>query len=74
MVLIHDTVPTFDTSSFITTYFPIPLFGVLFVGYKLWTKSKFVSFDRMDFVTGASTDIPTEPSPQSMWKKIKDNI
>lgn len=68
------TVPTFDVSSFITTYFPIPFFGVLYVGYKFWTKSKMVSFEEMDFVTGASSEIPTEPSPQSLWKKIKDNI
>ncbi|KAF4633767.1 hypothetical protein G7Y89_g4355 [Cudoniella acicularis] len=32
----------FDASSFITTYFPIPFFAVLFFGYKLWNKSKIV--------------------------------
>ncbi|KAH6676312.1 putative arginine permease [Halenospora varia] len=62
----------FDTSSFITTYFPIPFFAVLFFSYKLWHKTKMVDYVNMDFITGASADIPDES--QSLWKKVKDNI
>ncbi|CRG89483.1 putative amino-acid permease C777,04 [Talaromyces islandicus] len=50
----------FNVSSFITTYFPVPLFAILFFGYKIWTKSKFITYADMDFVTGSSVDIPEE--------------
>jgi len=50
----------FDTSSFITTYFPIPFFAVLFFGYKFWNKTKIVKYEDLDFVTGCSIDIPDE--------------
>lgn len=47
----------FDTSTFITTYFPIPFFAVLFVGYKIYNKSKIVKYEEFDLVTGASEDL-----------------
>ncbi|KAF3393423.1 Dicarboxylic amino acid permease [Talaromyces pinophilus] len=65
---------TFNTSSFITTYFPIPFFAVLFFAYKFWNKSKMINYADMDFVTGSSMDIPEEPTPQTLWKKIAENI
>lgn len=55
-------VPKFDVSSFITTYFPIPFFAVLFFGYKLFKKSKMVAFEDMDFTTGSSMEMPCEVS------------
>jgi amino acid transporter len=48
----------FDTSAFITTYFPIPFFLVLLVGYKLWHKTKVYDLDKLDFVTGSSIEVP----------------
>ncbi|PVH83618.1 putative arginine permease [Cadophora sp. DSE1049] len=65
---------TFNTSSFITTYFPIPFFAVLFFGYKFWHKSKIVKYEDLDFVTGCSIDIPSEPAASSLWKRFTDNI
>jgi amino acid transporter len=47
-------------SSFVTTYFPVPLFAVLFFGYKMWKKSKMITYADMDFVTRSSMDIPQE--------------
>ncbi|GAA5852561.1 hypothetical protein JCM9279_005512 [Rhodotorula babjevae] len=41
-----------DTGTFITAYICIPVFVVLYVGHKLWTKSTFVSLDNMDFDSG----------------------
>ena len=38
--------------TFIVNYLSIPIFFVIWLGYKLWTKSSFVSLDDMDFVTG----------------------
>ncbi|KAH8698690.1 putative arginine permease [Talaromyces proteolyticus] len=64
----------FNASAFVTTYFPIPLFAVLFFGYKTWNKSKIVNYADMDFVTGSSEDIPEEPTSQSKWKKIMARV
>lgn len=57
VLLISLKVPSFDASSFVTTYFPIPFFAVLFFGYKFWTKSKMVDYADMDFVTGSSIEV-----------------
>ncbi|GAB1741437.1 hypothetical protein NU219Hw_g6669t1 [Hortaea werneckii] len=64
----------FDTSAFITTYFPIPFFAVLFVGYKLVKKSKMIRYEDMDFSTGSSLEMGSEPAPTSFWKKISQTI
>ncbi|KAF2711201.1 hypothetical protein K504DRAFT_375446 [Pleomassaria siparia CBS 279.74] len=65
---------TFDTSSFITTYFSIPVFLVLVFGYKFWKKSKFIKYEDMDFKTGSSSTIPVEPPKQGMMARIADHI
>jgi len=41
----------FDHAAFITNYFPIPVFIILYFGYKFWKKTKFVPPMEMDFVT-----------------------
>ncbi|KAF3011682.1 hypothetical protein E8E14_007468 [Neopestalotiopsis sp. 37M] len=65
---------TFDTSSFITTYFPIPFFVVLFFGYKFVKKSKFIDPMDMDFKTGSSANLPTEPPKKGFMARLADNI
>ncbi|KAJ5585153.1 Amino acid/polyamine transporter I [Penicillium hispanicum] len=65
---------SFDVSSFITTYFPLPFFAVLYFGYKFWNKSKMVGYTEMDFVTGSSVAMPENDSPKSTWKKISERI
>lgn len=62
-LLISIAVPTFDASTFVTTYFPIPFFAVLFFGYKFWNKSKMVDYANMDFVTGSSIEVTEKVSP-----------
>ncbi|EIM81052.1 amino acid transporter [Stereum hirsutum FP-91666 SS1] len=44
-----------DTASFITNYLPIPIFIILYFGYKFWYKTKIVSLEEMDFVTGITS-------------------
>ncbi|KAJ5494595.1 hypothetical protein N7463_010682 [Penicillium fimorum] len=66
--------PTFDASSFVTTYFPIPFFAVLFFGYKFWTKPMVVDYADMDFVTGSSSDVIEKETTQNLWQKISDRI
>jgi hypothetical protein len=67
-LLISHEVPKFDASSFVTTYFPIPLFAVLYFGYKFWTKSKMVDYADMDFVTGSSIEVTEKV--RSIYRKI----
>ncbi|KUJ17606.1 uncharacterized protein LY89DRAFT_707099 [Mollisia scopiformis] len=65
---------TFDTSSFITTYFPIPFFLVLLFGYKLYHKTKVVKFEDFDFVSGSSMEMPEEHEAKGLLRRLADNI
>ncbi|KAL3702698.1 hypothetical protein TMatcc_000010 [Talaromyces marneffei ATCC 18224] len=59
----------FNTLSFITTYFPIPFFAVLFFAYKFWNKSKMTNYADIDFITGSSMDIPEEVTLKHCGRK-----
>ncbi|KIW16282.1 hypothetical protein PV08_06333 [Exophiala spinifera] len=56
----------FDTSSFITTYFPIPFFAVLLFGYKIVKKSKIVRYEDFDLATGSSDNVSNPVSSTSL--------
>jgi len=43
-----------DHAAFITNYFPIPVFIILYFGYKFWKGTKIVPPSEMDFVTFAN--------------------
>ena len=64
----------FNSSAFVTTYFPIPFFAVLFFGYKLVKKSKMDDYKDMDFVTGTSIEMPADPPLKGVWKKLATNV
>lgn len=71
-------VHTFNVSSFITTYFPIPFFAVLFFGYKFTQKSKIIDYKDMDFVSGSSIQIPKEVSKRkstsfNIYRELQTN-
>ena len=44
-----------DHASFITNYFPIPFFFIMYFGYKFWYKTKWIPASEMDFVTGVTS-------------------
>jgi yeast amino acid transporter len=67
-------VGTFDTSAFITTYFPIPFFLVLLFGYKFLKKSKFHDFRDLDFKTGSSARLAIDPPKKGFLARIADEI
>ena len=46
------TTPVFDTSTFITTYLGIPLYFIMFFGYKLVMKTKMLKPDEADLFSG----------------------
>ncbi|KAH8919055.1 hypothetical protein BT69DRAFT_1246871 [Atractiella rhizophila] len=53
----------FKTSTFITSYAPIILFTLLYVGYKVRFKTRWVRAEDMDFNTGAAEVIVKEKKP-----------
>ncbi|CAD6887368.1 unnamed protein product [Tilletia controversa] len=63
----------FDTASFVTSYLPLPLFFVIWVGYKLWHKTKVVKAEEMDFYTGLKEILDEEVEeapPRNLWEKF----
>ncbi|EJF64342.1 general amino acid permease 1 [Dichomitus squalens] len=63
----------FNASSFLTSYINIPLFFILWIGYKVIKRTKVWKPEEMDFVTGIptveETEIPEEP-PRTIGQKI----
>ena len=63
----------FNTSDFLTAYINIPIFFALFVGWKIFKRTKVWKPHEMDFVTGIptieETEIPEEP-PRTIPQKI----
>lgn len=65
----------FNASDFLTAYINIPIFIGLYVGYKLWKRTKAWSADEMDFVRGIPTIEETEAPyvpPRTLGEKIFD--
>ena len=54
-----------DTSDFLVAYINIPVFAALYLGYKIWKRTKFWKPQDMDFVTGIptieETEVPAKP-------------
>ncbi|CAI6342243.1 unnamed protein product [Periconia digitata] len=77
------TLSPFDAGTFVDAYILLPLFGVIFVGYKFWFKTKFWHSDEVDLDSGMRKDldakeIPEEAevaSPKQSWvKKLWSNF
>ena len=57
-----------DAATFITSYLPVVLFPVLYIGAKLWTRAPIVKPSEMDFYSGlAEIEASTydEPPPKN---------
>ncbi|KZP04955.1 general amino acid permease 1 [Athelia psychrophila] len=67
----------FNASDFLTCYINIPFFVILYVGYKVFKKTKIWSVDKMDFVTGIPSIEETETPPvvpTTAWGKILEKL
>ncbi|KAK0549991.1 hypothetical protein OC846_002608 [Tilletia horrida] len=62
-----------DQADFVTSYFPLPLFIVIWIGYKLFYRTRVVKADEMDFYTGIKeileAEEPEKP-PKNLWEKF----
>ncbi|KAG5634833.1 hypothetical protein H0H81_000562 [Sphagnurus paluster] len=63
----------FTAAEFLTSYINIPIFAVLYIGYKVYKRTKIWQPEEMDFVTGIptleETDAPKIP-PKNGWEKF----
>ncbi|KAG6872319.1 hypothetical protein C0995_010922 [Termitomyces sp. Mi166 len=63
----------FNASGFLTSYLNIPIFLVLYLGYKFYKRTKIWKPEEMDFVTGIPTLEETE-SPEVPPRNILERI
>lgn len=62
-----------DAPTFITNYLPVFMFPILWIGYKIFKRTKFHRAAEMDFVSGLDVieaDCYDEPPPRNLWEKI----
>lgn len=57
----------FSAKSFIPPYIDIPIFAALFLGYKLYHRTKFVKLEEMDFFSGKEEADRLEDT----WEEVK---
>ncbi|KDN52436.1 amino acid permease [Tilletiaria anomala UBC 951] len=66
-----------DGATFITNYLTVPLFPLIYFGYKFVTKSKVVQLHEMDFVTGVKEieaaeeeELPPRNFVEKFWRSL----
>ncbi|OAV85620.1 hypothetical protein PTTG_30389, partial [Puccinia triticina 1-1 BBBD Race 1] len=47
-------------ANFISAYISLPIFGMLFIGWKIFHRTAFIRVDKMDFATGRSDSDPVD--------------
>ncbi|KAK7044143.1 hypothetical protein VNI00_007860 [Paramarasmius palmivorus] len=62
-----------ETDTFITNYLPVALFPIMFIGCKVYRKTRFVRVEEMDFVSGVEEvvrDSYEEPPPRNAVERV----
>jgi amino acid transporter len=49
----------FDAGTFVDAYILLPLFGLTYIGYKVWFKTKFRASHEIDLDSGMRKDLDT---------------
>jgi amino acid transporter len=60
---------SFNASDFVAAYINIPLFALLYLGFKIFERSKIVPLQNMDFVTGIPTLSETESQAEDIQSR-----
>ncbi|OAQ66497.1 amino acid permease [Pochonia chlamydosporia 170] len=60
--------PDFDAVSFVSFYIELPVMLIMYVGWKLVKKTKWVKLDEMDLVTDVHTADDGEPEKTKGWQ------
>lgn len=79
----YDTFLPFTIDTFVTSYIGIPIFFVLWLGYKITYKTKLIPSSEVDLVSGIRAIDEEEEKflaekakkgPQSMWRNLWDSL
>jgi amino acid transporter len=54
------TLSPFDTGTFVDAYILLPLFGIIYAGYKFWNKTRFWRSHEIDLDAGMRKDLDTK--------------
>ena len=54
------TLSPFDAGKFVDAYIMLPIFGVMYVGYKFWFKTRFWRSEEIDLDSGRRKDLDTK--------------
>lgn len=82
-VIGFDTFMPFTKDTFVTSYIGIPVFVLLWAGYKVWYKTGLIRPEDVDLFTGkreideeekAFILAQEEKGPRTMWQKIWDAL
>ncbi|BEJ15007.1 hypothetical protein CspHIS471_0407740 [Cutaneotrichosporon sp. HIS471] len=78
------TLSPFDAGAFVDAYILLPLFAIIWIGYKLVYKTKFWRVDEMDLQSGRRRDVDDLQKPAvgsfdsgsrpSLWKRLWTNF
>lgn len=66
--------PTFSAVDFVSYYIELPLMLVMYVGWKVWKKTKVVKLERMDLETdtGSVDEVVLQSVTESRLKRFRD--
>lgn len=82
-VIGFDTFLPFKQDTFVTSYIGIPVFGLLWAGYKVWYRTKLSNPEDVDLVSGkreideeeqAFLQSEEEKGPRTIWQKLWDSL
>lgn len=79
------TLSPFDAGTFVDAYILLPLFGIIYFGYKFWFKTKFWSVHEIDLDSGRRKDLESKeeyldhttgeaPVKAPFWKRLWRNF
>lgn len=57
----------FDAGNWVDAYVLLPFFFVLYFGFKIWHKSKWVDLNEVDLDAGRRADVDVHEKPSSKW-------
>ncbi|KAI1333315.1 amino acid permease-like protein [Xylariaceae sp. FL0255] len=68
----------FNAGKFVDAYILLPLFGIIYVAYKVWFKTRFWRLDEIDLLSGRRRDLEEDKEPpkrgQHWWRQLWNNF
>ncbi|KAI3325341.1 amino acid permease-like protein [Xylariaceae sp. AK1471] len=70
------TLAPFNAGNFVDAYILLPLFGIIYVAFKLWNRTRFWRLDEIDLQSGRRRDLEDDKRPaehidtQPWWRQL----